>query len=61
MHKTEFVIENEMHKILWNLEIQTDYSVLVRRLKLALINKKKRICHLVDFIIPIDHNENIRK
>ena len=25
MHKPEFVPENEMHKILWDFEIQTNY------------------------------------
>ena len=47
MHKPEFVLENEMNKILLDLEIQTDHSISTRRLDLEEIIKKK--CHLVDF------------
>ena len=51
MHKIESVLENEMHKILWDFEIQ----IQARRLELVLINKKKRTCHLVD--LPFQQNE----
>ena len=38
----ESVLENEMHKILWSFEIQTDYLTLVRIADLVMINKKKK-------------------
>ena len=42
MHKPESVIENVMHKILWDFEIQADHLILARRPNLEIINKKKR-------------------
>ena len=41
MHKPKSVLENEMHKILWDFEIKTDHLIPARRSKLVLINKKK--------------------
>ena len=35
MHKLETVLENERHKILWDLEIQTDHSIPARIAQLA--------------------------
>ena len=53
MHQVESVLENAMHKIHWNFEIQTDHWILARRVDLVSINKK-RTCQLVDFAIPAD-------
>ena len=47
MHKPEGILENEMHKILWDFEIQRANQIQSRRLILVLIIKKKRTCHLV--------------
>ena len=41
MHKTESILENEMHKILWNFEIKTDL-ISARRLDLMIIKKEKQ-------------------
>ena len=43
MHKPESVQGNEIQKILWDFEIQSDYSVSARRSDLVLINKKKKM------------------
>ena len=46
MHKPESVQENDMHKVLWNVEIQTNYLILVRRQGLAIITpspQKKKL------------------
>ena len=40
--QTESILENGMHQILWNLEIQTDYVIAARKLELVLSNKKKK-------------------
>ena len=40
MHKLESVRENEMHKVLWDYEIQTDHLISARRLKRVIINKE---------------------
>ena len=67
MHKPEFVFENETHKILLDFVIKTDHLIPARRPDLQLINKKKRILHLVDFVVPTDQRgkrkeiENIDK
>ena len=38
MHNPEFVLENEMHKLLWDFEIQTDHVISAR----ASDSKKKK-------------------
>ena len=43
MHKLESVLENEMHKILIDFEIQTDHLILTSRPDLEIINKKKNL------------------
>ena len=41
MHKPESTLENGLHKILWDFEMQTDHLFQLRRPDLELINKKK--------------------
>ena len=41
MHNPASVLENEMLRILWNFEIQTDYFITARRPELIIINKKR--------------------
>ena len=43
MHNPESVLENEMYKILWDFEIQTNHLTTARRTDLLLINKKKEL------------------
>ncbi len=54
-----------MHKILWDLEIQTDHLISARRPDLIIINKlkkkEKRICKIVDFAIPADHRIKLKE
>ena len=38
-----------MHKIPWNSEIQTYHTINAKQPDLALMNKKKRTCHPMDF------------
>ena len=40
MHKSESVLKNETHNILWDFEIKTDHLIPARRPDLVLINKK---------------------
>ena len=40
-HKPESVLENEMHKILWDFEIQTDQLNPARRPNLVIFFSKK--------------------
>ena len=41
MHNPEFVLENEMHKLLWDFEIQTDHQFSARLPDPLIINKKR--------------------
>ena len=42
MHNPESVLENEMHKLLWDFDIQTDHLISARQPDLIIINKKRR-------------------
>ena len=50
-----------MHKLLWDFNIQTDHLILARRPDLIIINKKKKICKIVDFAVPADHRIILKK
>ena len=62
-HYPESVLENEMHKILWDFEIQTDYLTSAWRLDLVIVNKKKkkRTYWKEDFAVPADHGEKLKE
>ena len=61
MYKPESDLKNEIHIILRDFEIQTDHLISARRPGRVLINKKKRICNLVDFSVPMDHRVKIKE
>ena len=42
MYNSESVLENEMHKILWDFEIQTDHLISARRPDLVIVNNNKK-------------------
>ena len=54
IHNPAPVLENDSHKLIWDFNIQSDHLILARRPDLIKINKKKRICKIVDFSIPAD-------
>ena len=41
MYNPESVLENEMHKILWGFEIQTDHLISARRINRVIVNKQR--------------------
>ena len=50
MHNPAPVLENDMHKLLWDFEIHTNHLISARRPDFIVINKqtkKKRICKIV--------------
>ena len=55
------VLENDSHKLLWDFNIQTDHLIPARRPDLIIINKRKRICKIVDFAVPADHRINLKE
>ena len=61
INKPESVWENETHKILQDFETQINHTILARRPDLILINKKKRICYLAVFVVPVDHRMKIKE
>ena len=42
-------------------QIQTDHLIPARRPYLIIINKKKKICKIVDFAVPVDHRINLKE
>ena len=61
MHNPAPVLENDSHKLLWDFNIQTDHLIPARRLDLIIINKKMRICKIVDFAVPADQRINLKE
>ena len=60
MHNPESVLENEMHYLLWDFEIQTDHLTTARRPDFIIINKK-RTCKIVDFAVPADYRVKLKE
>ena len=42
MHNSAPVLENDLHKLLWDFNIQTDHLIPARRPDLIIINKKRK-------------------
>ena len=61
MHNPESVLENEMHKLLWDFETQTDHLILARRPDLVIIKKKERTYKIVDFAVSVDHRIKLKE
>ena len=41
--------------------MQTDHLITARRPDRLIINKKKRICKIVDFVVPADHRIKLKE
>ena len=62
MHNPTSVLENDTHKLLWDIDIQTDRLISARRLDLIIITiKKKRTWIIVDFAVLIDHRVKLKQ
>ena len=56
MRNVELVQNNDMHKLHWDFEIETNHIISERKLELLIVNKqKKSTCWIVDFAVPADH------
>ena len=53
-HKPESVLESDCCKILWDFPIQTDKKLEHNRPDITVIEKKKKICQLIDPSCPFD-------
>ena len=61
MHNPAPVLENDTHKLLWDFDVQTDHLILAWRPDVIIINKKKKICKIVDFAVPADHRMKLKE
>ena len=61
IQKPESVLENKARKILRDFRIQTNHPISARKPDVVLINKTKRTCHFVDFVVPVDHRMRIKE
>ena len=64
MHNQAPELENDIHKLLWDFDIQTDHLISARRPDIIIINnkkKKKKICKIVDFPVPADHRIKLKE
>ena len=41
MHNSKSVFDNEIHKLLWDFEIQTDLLISAKRPDLVIVNKRR--------------------
>ena len=55
MHDPTLLLENYTHILLWDFNILMDHLIQAIRPYLIIINKKKRICKIVDLAVPADH------
>ena len=61
MHNPVPVLENDTHKLRWDFDIRKDHLISARRPDLIIINKKKRIFKIVDFVVPADHRIKLKE
>ena len=55
-------MQNEMHKLMWDFEVQMDHLISAKRSDLLIVNKKKkREAAEVDFAVPADHKVKLKE
>ena len=60
MYNAECVLENGIHKLTWNFDIQADTIISARRPDF-MIYKKERTCRIVDFAVPAYHRVKLKE
>ena len=61
MHNPAPDLENNTYKLLWDFDIDSDHLIPARRPDLIIINKKKRTCKIIDFVLPADHRIKLKE
>ena len=63
MHNRAPLLENDTHKLLWNIDIHMDHLISARRPDLTVINnkKKKKTCKIVDFALPANSRIKLKE
>lgn len=54
--RPESVMENEHHKLLWDMSIQTDRAVEANRPDMVWVDKKLKRAFIIDMAVPLDKN-----
>ena len=57
-HRSEVVMENDKHKILWDFTVQVDLEIYRRRPDLIVVQKDKNLCQVIDFVCPYNGRVN---
>ena len=55
------VLDIDIHKLLWDFDIQTNHLISARRQHITDINKKKRTCEMMDFAVPADYRMKLKE
>ena len=53
-HSPESVLENDQVKVLWDFKIQTDLHLDHNRPDIVVLEKKERVCYIIDVACPFD-------
>ena len=53
-HIPEGAVENDKVKLLWDMNIRCDNMIKARRPDIVVIDKKERVCIIVDIAVPAD-------
>ena len=61
MHNPAPVLQNATHKLLWDINIQTDHLIPARRPGLIIVNKRKRTCKIIDIAVPADQRIKLKE
>ena len=63
MYEPAAVLKNDTHKFQRDFEIHTNHLISARRPdnRRPDNNKKKRMCKIVDFAVPVDHRINLKE
>ena len=59
LHNPAPVLENDTHKLPWDL--QTELLISARRPELIIINKERRTYKIVDFAVPADYRRKLKE
>ena len=67
VHNPALVLENDTHKLQWDIDIHTDHLISTRKPDLIIIKKKrkkkkkKRICKIIDFAVLAGHRIKLKE
>ena len=61
MHNPASVVENDIYKLLWDFDKQTNHLILARRPDLIIINNKNFFFKIVDFALLADYRIKLKE